>query len=402
MTAWAPDRMAIRASAALVGVCVLDGDGLQFQSAEFQVTNLDAVGGSTPLLNTKHPPHGSNFREGEWRATGNSSCLQSWSDSMVEVSHDYNIRFQAYDPYFFRVAFSPVMRIKLAEPLTLDQWIERWIVPVCRIVSVATNREEKVTSLTLQPMNDSEHPLSTRVQVFGTGITQKPFSSRQDAVNDAQSAFTFAADNLNLLHMINTWTAQVDDQNPLMETYDPVLLRRSQPPRSRFLVLVQALEGLAGYNTRDSFEGRQEKHLTERARVIARLEGLIEVAGIEFERTDLKFIKKNLPKRPPGGLDGTLNALFDEVGAGELLAALPKTPLIARVMSDFRKKTGDNITAVRALTIVRNDLSHGNRSYPQAELSEVSSVLERVTRAHMLRALGCSDKILGRALTPDR
>lgn len=402
LTAWAPDRIAIKADAALVGVDVPSEKKLRFHAAEFQVTGLDAVGGFSPLLGTKHPPAGSNFREGKWRATGNGNSLQTWSDSEVEVSHDYNIKFQAYDPYFFRITFSPIMRIKVTEPLTLRQWLDQWVIPVHRIVCVATNREESITSLTLQPTGDSEHPPWSRLQVFGAGITQEPFSSRQDTVNDAQSAFTFATDSLNLLHMVRSWTAQVDDENPLMESYDPVLLRRSQPPRSRFLVLVQALEGLAGYKTRGTFKSRQQKHSDDRARVISRLEKLVDDAEVEFDKTDLKFIKKNLSNRPPGGLDGALRALFEEVGADELLTTLSETPLIAQVTDDYESKDGTRIPVVRALAIVRNDLSHGNRSYPHAELAQASSVLERVTRAHMLRVIGCSDQVLERALNPDR
>lgn len=401
LNAWAPERIAIRADAALVGVNLPDGEEFRFQAADFQTTGLDAVGGFTPLLGTKHPPAGSNVREGEWRATGNSKCVQTWSNTEVEVSHDYNIKFQAYDPYFFRIAFSPVVRIRVIEPLTLRQWLDQWVIPIRRIVSVATNREESITFLTLRPSRESEDSQWAKLQVFGAGITQEPFSSRRDDVLEARSAFTFAADSLNLLHMVRSFTAQIDGQNPLMETYDPVLLRRSQPPRSRFLVLVQALEGLAGYQTRDSFEARQQKHTDDRDRVVSRLEKLVDDEDVEFDRADVKFVKRRLPKRAPGSLDEALRTLFKEVEAGHLLTALSEAPLIAHISDDIEEKDGSPVSVDRALAVIRNNLSHGNRSYPPAELSTVSDVLERVARAHMLRAIGCSEKVFKRAVDPE-
>ena len=55
-----------------------------------------------------------------------------------------------------------------------------------------------------------------------------------------------------------------------------------------------------------------------------------------------------------------------------------------------------------ALRAVRNDLSHGTKGYPTLDLHAVVQILERVTRAHMLRVLGCGTDAQLKAARGDR
>ncbi|WP_154606655.1 hypothetical protein [Rhodococcus sp. AQ5-07] len=298
LSTWTPGQTDLRASTALVGVDLPPEDSPRFFGAECQISGIDAIGGFTPLLKTNHPPAGSNPRSGEWKATGNGNSTQIWNDDGAEVTHEYNISYTAFDPYFFRVGFTPVVRIEVGQALTLRDWIDHWITPVQRITSVATGREERITYLSLHQEDKTCREPGSGLHVFGSGITQKPFASRGSSVREARSAFTTARDELSLLELVRTWRRQLDDKNPILETYDPVLLRRNQHPRSRFLLLIQALEGLSGYQNRATFQERTEKHLAARERVLTRLQALADNPDAKLESADLKFVKTRISKRP--------------------------------------------------------------------------------------------------------
>ena len=398
LSTWTPGQTDLGASAALVGVDIPTEDPPRFFGAECQISGIDAIGGFTPLLKTNHPPTGTNPRSGEWKATGNGDSIQTWVDNAAEVTHDYNINYSVFDPFYFRVGFTPVVRIEVSEALTLREWIEHWINPIHRITSVATGREEHITYLSLHREDKVSRELGSQLQVFRTGITQEPFASRGSSVSEARSAFTTAGDKLSLLELVRTWRRQLEDENPILETYDPVLLRRNQHPRSRFLLLIQALEGLSGYQDRATFEERTEKHLAAREQVLTRLQALVNNPDAELESADLKFVKTRISKRPPGSLDQALRTLFKQVGAEKLLYELASNPLIEQVLTtlDVSNRKVDS-----ALARIRNDLAHGNRSYPPHQLSAVANILERVARAHMLRTLGCSEQVQLRAITTD-
>lgn len=392
---WSPGQNEISAAVALVGVDLPPGNTPRFFGAALQVSGIDAIGGFTPLLKTKRPPAGTDYRSGEWGATGNGASAQVWSDSGAILTHEFDINFSVRDPYYFQVGFTPVVRVELAEAATIRDWLDEWVEPIQRITSVATGREETITYLALQQEEKTDREPGSRIQIFGTGITQEPF--RSQAATMTSSAFTTARDGLSLLELVRTWRHQLDDTNPILETYNPVMLRREQHPRSRYLLLIQCLEGLYGYQTRSTFEERTKRHLEKRDQLIERLDKLVKNDEVELDNADLRFVKDRISKRPPESLDQALRTLFTQVHAESLLEELSLTPLIQRVDAekDLRGRT-DN-----ALARVRNDLAHGNRGYPAHELSEVTRILERVARAHMLRTLGCSEKVQQRATNPD-
>ena len=81
----------------------------------------------------------------------------------------------------------------------------------------------------------------------------------------------------------------------------------------------------------------------------------------------------------------------------DLEAELTDGALVKSVRSQFPTVT----STLDAIRIVRNDLSHGNRTYDRHALAEAADILERVVRGHLLRLLDASDEIVRRVLSPD-
>ncbi len=107
------------------------------------------------------------------------------------------------------------------------------------------------------------------------------------------------------------------------------------------------------------------------------------------------FLKKHLSKSPMSSLDECLRSTFRGLPI-DVTQELGNTELVQSVQADPRKPDG----VPGALRLVRNDLSHGTRSYDVMQVHEVATILNRAARAHLLRLLGCDEKIQTAALAP--
>ena len=165
-----------------------------------------------------------------------------------------------------------------------------------------------------------------------------------------------------------------------------MLHARDQHPRSRFLLLLQAIEGAHGFETRELFARRLKKHTEVRDEVIA-------LTKESLERKQLKFLERNIDKRPPGGLEPAINWLAKKL-PGNMKEQLEATPLIAAT----KAAPVNAKNAPDALRILRNDLAHGTKGYDAYELHIVVMVLERMVRAHALELLGCPGDVISRVL----
>jgi hypothetical protein len=73
---------------------------------------------------------------------------------------------------------------------------------------------------------------------------------------------------------------------------------------------------------------------------------------------------------------------------------LADSVLVKSVRSDDPSVT----STLDAIRVVRNDLSHGNKTYDRQALAETADIFERVVRGHLLRLLGVSDETINRVL----
>jgi hypothetical protein len=381
VTYWVSDQAVIHAAAAIITLADVVSEEALFKQCEVQIGGLDAIAGVSPIKNTKFP----KGIAGTWAAELDPKDFrQEWNDSDATMGLTYFGSFRSFDPYTFSMGFSPVAWCKLEEPVPLRQLLDEWVAPLRRVVSIATGRAEEITSLTVYPGTEDgpEH----KGQVFGLGITQEPYESSRDEIERIKSPLHLKTDGVSLLELVRTWQKLESDHHPLVETYGAMLHARDQHPRSRFLLLLQAIEGTHGYETKASYAKRQKKHTDDRDEVIALTAG-------SLDAKQGKFLERNLSKRPPGGLEPAINWLAKklpgdvkaELGAMALLATMTLAPISAKNAPD-------------ALRIIRNDLAHGTKGYDTYELQQVVEVLERIVRAHALGLLGCPEDVVSRVL----
>jgi hypothetical protein len=385
---WLPGQGRVTgASAVLSHFGIPDTETPTYSRIEFQVQGLDAVAGVAPLKSMSWPKgKDTEHLQGTWSADGNAQSSQEWTDESVTFRLEYDLSLRSMDPYSYSMGFSPVVRIEASQPLTVRQWVDDWVEPTRRIVSIATGAAQDLTCLAVRPSVIDEER-SHRGQVFGSGITQAPYESRDDRVRKHKTALYLQADEVSMLALVREWQHLTALRHPLIETYGAMLTARDQHPRSRYLLLIQALEGLHGVETKDAYGESKTEHSLKRDAVLAAVLDHLDSEG-------KKFLKTNLAREPRVSLDDALRGLVKGL-PGDPMGQIARSALIAEAMTDERKPD----TTESALRVVRNNLAHGNRGYEAEDLQEVVKVLERVVRAHALRVLGGGPKSVERLLT---
>lgn len=365
-------------------------------AARIQTTALDAVLGTAPI-NEVSFPSSSESTTREWAARTNPEASCEWTSDKATLRVGYNGRMRTADAFEFRLRFSPVATLQLDESLTLHGLVDEYVEPLRRFVAIATGKAQELTYLAVELEAENGW-----FQVFGTAITQEPYESSSDAVRSASSSVTAYEDGLSLLELVSRWRDLEAEHHPLAETYGSMLHADDQHPRSRFLLLIQALEGMHGAETRDQYEGRVKEHTQRRTALLEKLQSLASESSTEEKPDeeiltveDRRFLRKFLMKRPIGNLDSALSAMASSLPVNGM-DALKKTVLVKGLLSSERAES-----APAALRIVRNDLAHGNRGYPSDDLDEVVALLEQIVRAHALRLLGCPDPVVSRVFGDD-
>ncbi|MBM9624763.1 HEPN domain-containing protein [Streptomyces zhihengii] len=348
-------------------------------SVKFQVTALDAVIGISPIKSVQTPGiHPENPKD-LWSANLDLEAKGKWEVEDLSLTVGYEGRMRTMDGYEFRLAFSPVAELKVREGASLRVVMDEFVEPLRRIICIATGKVQDLTYVSVELMASSGV-----LQVFGTGIDQKPFASSSNEIRSNSSAVRAKNDDLSLLDLILKWRQYAATHHPLVETYGSMLHARDQHPRSRFLLLIQALEGLHGHEMKDKYNRRKMEHLSKRESVIVDLKDKV-------DSDTMRFLKKSLLKNPPTSLESALNATVSDLPVNSM-HHLAKTALVADVISQPPAPT----TAASALRVVRNNLAHGNRGYEEHKLDEVVRILELIVRAHSLRILGCPDAVIER------
>lgn len=389
ITHWSPDRGHISGAAAVLTLDQVAGDAEpRFSRIELQVHGLDAVAGVAPLQRMSWPSReDARHLEGIWSAEGNPDSSQEWSDDDAVVRLEYDATVRTFDPYSYRMGFSPVVRIESSEPLTIREWVDWWVEPVRRIVSIATAAARDVSYLATR--SPAAERSTARGQVFAAGITQEPFESLQERVREMRPAVILKVDEVSLLALVRKWQRLETHHHPLIETYGSMLTSRDQHPRSKFLLLVQAIEGLHGHEGAEKYKRQQRRHAEQR-------QNFVRAAAEHLDPAAMRFLKRNLRRYPPTSLEEALSAMVAGVPI-DLTSSLDRTELVKAVKAVDRNTQ----TAMGALRVVRNNLAHGLRGYEPHLLHQVVTILERVVRAQALRLLGCPAAVQERALQTD-
>ncbi len=385
-----PQRAVITAAAALVGVTISPiTNAVRFSGLTIQISGADAVTVPPPLEQVTLPLRREPDVPVTWAATERLPRKITSIDAGDELRSYWYASYSGGDGYTHRVSFSPVIDVHLAEPVDIDTLRQQWLLPLTRIIGLSTGRVEAITYLDVE-LGRAETPFdlgeefageNRELQVFGTNITQQPYAPRGNDLLKIEQAFnTHGEDDTSLLKLCRGWQTALTDRHPLVETLGTFLSLPPQHPRARFLLLIQALEGLHGHNNSEKFESRLAKHQASRDQARAAVQ-----ACEELDPKVRKFIRATLPKWPASGLD---HALHDVVASlpVDLTPKLGGLDLVTALIAD--DQADDWASALR---IVRNGLSHGRRSWPPRILGPAADLLEVIARAHLMRAVGVND-----------
>ena len=346
----------------------------RYAAIELQVEGLESVAGVAPISHVKMPMKAGD--EPVWEATVDKDARFTWSGSGQSMTFSYDYSVRALDGYEFRMAFGPVLRLSSDQPLAIVDWWLEWVRPLRQLISLLTGAPREVRYLLMAV--DSAAPRSRRDQVFGWDITHLPVNSNRAAVEEIRSAASLASGDLSLLDLLQAWQQQIAARHPLFETYGAMVTATDQHPRSRFLLLLQALEGSYGFENRAKHQADNEKYSAKREGVLARAQELL-------EKTDFTFVKKNLRREAQQGLDSALADLLKRL-PDVVSEELETTELVKTVrQTDTSKGT---LSLQAALTRARNALSHGSESFEPQHLATVADILERAVRSEAIRLLG--------------
>lgn len=360
-----PGQVELSTGAALIGRSAPEQTS-QVRAVRIQIENLDAVAAVPPLARIRYPNWPSGQTEPHWEAWPRDDSKVTWRDSDAKVELDWRGATSPPNGHFFRVQFSPVLTVEFEQVRPFDEVFRDWVEPLRRIVSLATGRAERTTYLEI----DLDGAEPSTFQTYGTAIHQEPYASGPNTGRTLSLAFRFGSEERSPLTMLRLWQQYEREQHPLLETFGSLMYARDQHPRARFLLLIQALEGLYGYDTAAGYDEQVERHMQARAKVI-------EAAAV-LDPKSRRFLNRYLMKRPPSSLDQALAKTIGSVPVN-IADELAELPLLAEY---------DNVYA--GLRTVRNELAHGRRGREPQDLQQAVVLLDGVVRAHLLAALGCA------------
>ncbi|WP_431231353.1 hypothetical protein ACQ856_17330 [Mycolicibacterium psychrotolerans] len=371
--------------AALIGRGAPETGPVLVDSGVIQVPHLEAFARTSPIRERSIPSD-------EFSVTLDPDSRLGWEDDGAEVIFEYQSSTGSWGWYGFSLAFSPVVRVKLAQPVPLSEFITQWAWPLRGLLAAATGRQEDITYLTCSLVVDGDPspPNQRQFQVFHASITQEPYAS-SNSLKDKDISAVRLSEGESLLALLRRWQDLAAVQHPILNTYEITAVGRNQQPRTRFLLLVQALEGLYGYEYRAEIDERRAEHRGLRKPVLSRCK-----AALAELRDDFEFIKKFLPNRPFEPLDTALQVLL-EILPVNLEPELAASALVQSVRAEDETATG----TLSAIRVVRNKLSHGEKAYDRSQLTEVADILERAVRGHLLRLVGASDAAITRVLAAE-
>lgn len=289
------------------------------------------------------------------------------------------------DPHSFATPFAPVLRIDAVSPLTVVDWWLNWVIPLQEIIASAIGHTPDVMYMLAIAEHTSKR--EQRDQIFKWDIKQESIYHSTDTTRRSESAIKIQEDNINLLDLLMKYQELLASHHPLTETFQSVALSSDQHPRSRFLLLIQALEGLHGFEHREEEDKQCQAYKKKKKEFLAHMKEVI-------TNGDYKFLKESMMSSQFVTLENRLITIFDTLPPG-VREKLDRNALIRQ----FRELQEEpNMKMEAALARIRNKLSHGATNFEPSDLDDVVEILYRVVRAELLRVLGAPESCRMRLL----
>ena len=345
----------------------------KYQSVELQIDGLETIVDVAPTtieFTKRTDEHDESYKISI--PTRNSL---DWNNQEAQIRLGYAGRLRP-DRFNFRTSFAPYLRVDIEKPLNLVDWWLQWIIPLCNLLEVINGKPLDIMYLLAFEDKDATGSQRRADQVFRYDILQDCIKIDDNKFIHIRPVINLQEDGVNLLDLINKYRELKTSRHPLIETYNVNALSDDQHPRSRYLLLIQAIEGLYGYEHKEEYQQRCEQYTEKR-------NALLEKVKPAVSKEDFRFVKKNFPRRPFSGLRDALNTTFQ---------GLPKSVQDqidgSEIITQVRNESGSKrISSADALTNVRNKLSHGSSLSDPNDLEEICSLLDKIVRAEIFRVL---------------
>ena len=349
----------------------------KYQSIELQIDDLDAIF-DIPPTSIAFKKHTDDDDE-ECIINIPTQNYLEWKNQGTQMRLGYARQLRP-DRFNFRTSFAPYLRIDLDKPISLVDWWLQWVVPLCDILEVINGKPLDIMYLLAFEDKDATGSKRRADQVFRYDIRQDCIKIDEKRFNHTHAIVNLKQDDINLLNLIAKRRELEASRHPLIETYRSNAVSDDQHPRSRFLLLIQALEGLYGYEHEEEYQQRCKMYTEKREAVLKQIE-------TEIGSEDFKFLRKNLLRKPASGLVGALSATIQTL-PGDIQTQIDNNEIVAQVRS---RCENTKISSAEALTKVRNSLSHGSSAYDPNDLEKICAILHKIVRAEILRVLDLPD-----------
>lgn len=346
----------------------------KYQSIELQIDDLDAIF-DIPPTSIAFKKHTDDHDE-EYIINIPTQNYLEWKNQGTQMRLGYARQLRP-DRFNFRTSFAPYLRIDLDEPISLVDWWLQWVVPLCDILEVINGKPLDIMYLLAFEDKDATGSKRRADQVFRYDIRQDCIKIDERKFNHTRAIVNLKQDNINLLNLIAKRRELEVSRHPLIETYRSNAVSDDQHPRSRFLLLIQALEGLYGYEHKEEYQQRCRKYAEKRKALLDQVQSSI------VDQNDFNFLKNNFSRRPLSGLRDALNATFRTLPE-TVQTQIDGSEIVAQVRS---RCENTKISSAEALTKVRNSLSHGSSAYDPNDLEKICAILHKIVRAEILRVL---------------
>jgi len=356
----------------------------KYQSIELQIDGLDAIFDTPPTSIEFRKPIDNH--DEEYIINIPTQNYLEWKNQGTQMRLGYARQLRP-DRFNFRTSFAPYLRIDLDEPISLVDWWLQWVVPLCDILEVVNGKPLDIMYLLAFEDKDATGSKRRADQVFRYDIRQDCIKIDEKRFNHTHAIVNLKQDNINLLNLIAKRRELEASRHPLIETYRSNAVSDDQHPRSRFLFLIQALEGLYGYEHKEEYQQRCKRYTEKREAVLKQIE-------TEISSEDFKFLRKNLLRKPTSGLLGALSTTIQTL-PGDIQTQINNNEIVAQVRS---RCENTKISSAEALTKVRNSLSHGSSAYDPNDLEKICAILHKIVRAEILRVLDLPDVVRERLL----
>ena len=356
----------------------------KYQSIELQIDGLETIVDVAPT--TIEYTKRTDEHDESYKISIPSQISLDWQVKETQMRLGYAGRLRP-DRFNFLTSFAPYLRIDLDQPISLVDWWLQWIIPLCDLLEVINGKPLDIMYLLAFEDKDAAGPKRRVDQVFRYDILQDCIKIDEKKFNHTRPVINLQEDRVDLLKLTIKRREFEASRHPLIETYRSNAVSDDQHPRSRYLLLIQALEGLYGYEHKEEYQQRCEQYTEKR-------NALLEKVKPAVSKEEFRFLKKKFPRRPFSGLRDALNTTFQGLPKS-VQDQINGSDIVAQVRNSFGNK---KMLSSEALTKVRNSLSHGSSAYDPNDLEEICSLLDKIVRAEILRLLDLSEAAQRRML----